>query len=1004
MLSSERKKITLSPSENKDNFSRTAWLTNQAVTKEQKGEIEEAIAFYVEAIKLSNNQPAWVYRNVITLLTKVNQLDQGLDLGEKALIIYPKSDEIRRAIEIIYEKRNHLVPENSEQNIIDRIDYLHTQAVVKHKENKLEEAIAFYVEAIELDKNQPAWVYGNTITLLAEVNNVAQGLNLGEKAENLYPESDEIYRALGLVYEKQQDTINCIKKYRQAINIQPEQPNWLYFNLAKQLLKNEKTEEASAISQQGIQFYQKFYPLYYITGKAFAAQEKWDQAISYYRQVQELNPNWLEIEQHLDQVIYQKNQAARLSNKYQYEPEFIAKKTTPEVEQKSSEVEPESLEVKPEASEVEPEATTSDNIENHPEFNLETAHDLDIHLLFSKLQKGVLDFASCQTLWNNYQGDKLILNYGCWLSPHILYLETTVENCWVLNEAEILVVSPNKYGIAKANFFQISHQQVVGVACFTKDLYLEDYDNYNLYLKYNQNPLFVAGTISQKAYSLEFIEHLKTKPDYQKHLIRESLSNSIIKLIPEVFKSEAGTLLKKFQYFLDIPPSNYVDPNLPFKIFIDYIIPLKSKGLFISGWLQDAYQMLEEIIAISALGFNLKLSSQDIYRIERRDVNEFLQNTRYGNFEGNLGFCAYAAVPDTIRQSIEGFAELHSFRFLVRLKGNIEVEIIPDVKYSDFYNARRQVMQITSPDKVSESMLTNCIAPVGLKLQQLCIEQAKIKDLTIIGTPVKDPLVSIVIPLYRRLDFMKVQLATMANDPTTKECEIIYVLDSPEQEEELRTFLLNHCTLYQLPVKLIVMERNSGYAAANNAGASQATGKYLVLLNSDVFAKTKGWVLKMAQFYANSPKVGALGAKLVYEDGALQHAGMFFAQTTFPFWLTLHYYKGLPGNYALAQQTRAVPAVTGACLMIRKELYDQVGGLTTDYVIGDFEDSDLCLKCGALGYESWYFADATLYHLERQSVPLNAIYNGSLAWRLNGRLHQERWGKQIAKLMNIHQE
>ncbi len=168
---------------------------------------------------------------------------------------------------------------------------------------------------------------------------------------------------------------------------------------------------------------------------------------------------------------------------------------------------------------------------------------------------------------------------------------------------------------------------------------------------------------------------------------------------------------------------------------------------------------------------------------------------------------------------------------------------------------------------------------------------------------------------------MKVQLATMANDPAMKQCEIIYVLDSPEQEEELKTFLSNHCTLYQLPVKLVIMERNSGYGAANNAGASQATGKYLVLLNSDVFTKTKGWVTKMADFYSSSPKIGALGAKLLYEDDSLQHAGMFFAQTTFPFWLTLHYYKGLPGNYPPAQTTREVPAVTGACLMISKELY-----------------------------------------------------------------------------------
>ncbi len=874
------------------------------------------------------------------------------------------------------------VSEKKQKADLSRIEQLTTEAVAKHKEGRKKEAIAFYLEVIELDSNQPAWVYGNVITLMAQVEPLDEGLELGNKALNIYPESDEIYCAIGILYEKQQDIFNCIQHYQKAIALDPIQPDWLYCNLAKQLLHNEQIAEAITVSYLGIQYYPNFYPLHYTLGEALMAESKWDQAIAAYLRVQELNPDWLEIQEKLNLAIYKKNQSERYSNNYYDSKEYS--ESTVSVEIVTEEI------TDPEAQENE----TSDII---------TFDSIEINSLFTKLKQKELQLSICQVLWQNFQGHQLHLNYGCWLSPSILYLEATVDKCWVINEAEILVCSELKYAVTQANFFQISHQQVVGVACFENDLYLEEYDNYGICINYNYSPVLVEGKISTKAYSLEFIEHLKTKPDHQKHLIRETLSSSIIKLIPESLKPEAENLFKKLQYFLDIPPVNYVDPNLPFKIFIDYIIPLKYDGVFISGWLQDPYQMLEKITAISALGFSLNLSSQNIYPIERRDVNEFLQNTRYGNFEGKLGFCAYASIPDVIRESIQGFAELHSFRFLVQLKGNIEIEIIPDAKYSDFYNARRQVMQITNPDKVSESMLADCIAPVGLKLQQLCIEQVKIKDVTVIGSPTENPLVSIVIPLYRRLDFIKVQLATMANDPAIKQCEIIYVLDSPEQEEELRTFLLNHCTLYQLPVKLVVMERNSGYAAANNAGASQATGQYLVLLNSDVFAQTKGWVLKMAEFYASSPKIGALGAKLIYEDGSLQHAGMFFAQSTFPFWLTLHYYKGLPGNYLLAQKTRSVPAVTGACLMIRKDLYEEVGGLTTDYVIGDFEDSDLCLKCGKLGYESWYFADATLYHLERQSVPLNSVYNGSLAWRLNGRLHHERWGEQIAKLMDIHQ-
>jgi GT2 family glycosyltransferase len=841
------------------------------------------------------------------------------------------------------------------------LEELATKAVKKQEAGQQEEAIALYLKVISSNSVQPAWLYSNTITLLVQQERFAEALLYSEQGLIIHSTSEQIYQALDLLYHQSIDLANYINHYQQLMAFEPQQPDWLYYNLAQQLFGNEQIEAAIQVAEQGTQLYSEYYPLHYLLGNALSNLKQWSKAIASYQRVQQLKPDWLEVEAKLHQAKY--------CNRHAF-PKIISPSKSAKID-----------------SNLEP--------INHVE-----VQEADLERIFAQMENNQLSFAHCQQIWQNFTGAELTLNYGYWLSPSILYLEAKVNNHWVLNQVTILACSPTKYAIAQANFFQIASEQVAGVACFNHSVDLEDDDRYRLCICDRNTPVFIVGDVAQKAYNLELIDYLNAKSNYQKHLIRESLSSSLIKLIPEPHKPEAAHILQKLQYFLNIPTSNYVDPNLPFKIFIDYIIPLQYDGLFISGWLQDAYEILESITAISALGFALEISNQDIYRLERHDVNQFLQDTRYSNFDEEMGFCAYVSVPEAIQQSINGFAELHSFRFLVKLQGNIQIEIIPDAKYSDFYNARQKVMQIASPERVSAAMLANCIAPAGLKLQQLCMKQVAIKNVTEIGSVVNNPLVSIIIPLYRRLDFMKVQLATMANDPAIKQCQIIYVLDSPEQEEELKTWLLNHCTLYQLAIKLIVMKRNSGYAAANNAGASQATGKYLVLLNSDVFAKTKGWMTKMAEFYAASPKIGVLGAKLLYEDDSLQHAGMFFAQTTFPFWLTLHYYKGLPGNYPLAQQTRVVPAVTGACLMIRKQLYDQVGGLTTDYIIGDFEDSDLCFKCRELGYESWYFADAVLYHLERQSVPLNSSYNGSLAWRLNGLLHQERWGKAIAQVMN----
>ncbi|MGL6344034.1 MAG: hypothetical protein ACRC80_33420, partial [Waterburya sp.] len=80
-----------------EKFSSIEWLTTQAVTKHKEGKIEEAIAFYLEVIELDENQPDWIYGNVITLMAQIDRLDEGLELGEKSLKIHPKSDEIYRA-------------------------------------------------------------------------------------------------------------------------------------------------------------------------------------------------------------------------------------------------------------------------------------------------------------------------------------------------------------------------------------------------------------------------------------------------------------------------------------------------------------------------------------------------------------------------------------------------------------------------------------------------------------------------------------------------------------------------------------------------------------------------------------------------------------------------------------------------------------------------------------------------------------------------------------------
>jgi GT2 family glycosyltransferase len=194
------------------------------------------------------------------------------------------------------------------------------------------------------------------------------------------------------------------------------------------------------------------------------------------------------------------------------------------------------------------------------------------------------------------------------------------------------------------------------------------------------------------------------------------------------------------------------------------------------------------------------------------------------------------------------------------------------------------------------------------------------------------------------------------------------------------------------------MPRNLGYSAANNAGAQEARGPVLLLLNSDVVPTAPGWLATLLEPFAR-PTIGATGPKLLFEDGSIQHAGLHFERDEDDIWFNRHYHKGMPRQWPDAQLLRDVPGVTGAALAIRRKVFEQVGGICEDYIIGDYEDSDLCLRVRAAGHSITYVPEAELFHFERRSIGLHAGYMRTHASLYNRLLHHERWNAAITALM-----
>ncbi len=272
------------------------------------------------------------------------------------------------------------------------------------------------------------------------------------------------------------------------------------------------------------------------------------------------------------------------------------------------------------------------------------------------------------------------------------------------------------------------------------------------------------------------------------------------------------------------------------------------------------------------------------------------------------------------------------------------------------------------------------------------------------GQPHPTPRVSIIVTLYGRVDFLDFQLGIEAAQlaqgrAPPPEVERLYVLDDPPRARETENLAAGAHLRFALPFSLLSLDENRGFAGANNAGLRHARGTYVCFVNSDVFPRAPGWALSLAERLDADPSLGAIGARLLYEDGSIQHDGMSFRRVPSVGAWRFPDHPGKGFRPDASHGPHRVAAATGACLMMRRDLALALGGFDEAYPVGDFEDSDLCMKLHAMGLGVAVDRDIVLYHLERQSQAGSAEH-----WRMqltlfNAWQHERRWHRLLDRLM-----
>jgi len=435
-------------------------------------------------------------------------------------------------------------------------------------------------------------------------------------------------------------------------------------------------------------------------------------------------------------------------------------------------------------------------------------------------------------------------------------------------------------------------------------------------------------------------------------------------------------------------PVSVVERDEPQGLHFDSVHALAEDAFYVRGWARDDQAPMQRLTVISPEGSRVELLP-GIYREPRPDVDSFYEDPTRTGAEGT-GFLGYCET---------GAPSLLSSGWVLEMENALGVgREFPGPQVSrDLLAARAAILSDLHKESDWQTPLMDHVVPAVSRIQQRLEELAKIKDVWDFGEPAGSPENSIVVPLYGRIDFLEHQLAQFVHDPELRESELIYVLDSPELETALKTSAGQLFELYGVPFRVVVLAQNGGYSVANNRGASLAHGRRLLLLNSDVLPAAPGWLGRMAAFYEEQDSVGALGPKLLFEDDTLQHAGIRFQRPPGGgAWENEHYFKGLHRDLPAANLTRRVPAVSGACMMIDRELFEDLGGLRGMYVQGDYEDTDLCLRLREQGRDTWYLPEVELYHLEGQSY---ALETRTAMSRYNVWLHTRLWDEEIAAAM-----
>ncbi len=257
--------------------------------------------------------------------------------------------------------------------------------------------------------------------------------------------------------------------------------------------------------------------------------------------------------------------------------------------------------------------------------------------------------------------------------------------------------------------------------------------------------------------------------------------------------------------------------------------------------------------------------------------------------------------------------------------------------------------------------------------------------------PERLPKVSIIIPTRDKVELLKMCIDGLLRLTRYKEYEVI-IVDNGSVKSDTHEYFSELLKEYD-NIQVLSLDIPFNYSLLNNEAAKIATGEILVLLNNDIEVISEEWLDALVGLCCRK-EVGAVGAKLLYPDGIVQHAGVVIGIGGVAGHGNKYIKRDAPGYGFRAVTTHGVSAVTAACLAVRKEVYNEVGGLDEALQVA-FNDVDLCLKIRAAGYQNVFTPYAELIHHESVSRGHDDTKKKQALFEKEFNYMKNKWGNDL---------